>query len=72
MNDNKRVVDSSSKLESTLNKKHSSITYHLVRCNLAAGIVPIGWVEGISNIADALTMRLAAARRSILSRDCTY
>ena len=31
LNYNKRVVDISSKLESTLNNKHSSITCHLLR-----------------------------------------
>ena len=72
MNDNKSVVDSSSKLESTLNKKHNSIAYHLVIWNLSAGVVIIGWIEGISNIADAFTKRLAAARRSKLFGDWNY
>ena len=35
----KSVVDSSSKLESTLNKKHNSIAYHLVRWNVEEGFV---------------------------------
>ena len=34
--DKKSVVDSSSKLESTLNNKHNSISYHLVIWNVAA------------------------------------
>ena len=72
LNDNKSVVDSSSKLEHTLNKKHSSIAYHLVRWNVAAEVVRIGWIEGISNMADALTKRLTAARRSNLFGDWTY
>ena len=72
MNDNKSVMDSSSKLESTLNKKHNSIAYHLSRWNVAAGVIRIGWIEGISNIADAFTKRLAAARRSKLFGGWTY
>ena len=72
LNDNKSVVGSSSKSESKLNKKHNSIAYHLERCNVAAGVVRIGWIEGVSNIADAFTKILAAARRSKLFGDCTY
>ena len=72
LNDNKSVVDSSPKLESKLNKKHNSIAYHLVIWNLSAGVVIIGWIEGISNIADAFTKRLAAARRSKLFGDWNY
>ena len=41
LNDNKSVVHSSLKLESTLNKKHSSIAYNLVIWNFAAGVVRI-------------------------------
>ena len=72
LNDNKSVVDSSSKLESTLNNKHGSISYHLVRCNVAAGVVQIRCIEGISNISDVFTKRLSAARRSKLFGDWTY
>ena len=72
LNDNKSVVDCSSKLESTLNKKHSSIAYHLVRWNVAASVIKIGWIEGISNIDDALTKILSAARRAMLFGDWTY
>ena len=39
LNDNKSVVDSSSKLDSTLNKKHNSIVYPLVRWNVEEIIV---------------------------------
>ena len=57
------VVDNSSKLESTLNKKHSSIAYNLVRWNVAAIVVQIGWIEVISNIADALKEILARGNK---------
>ena len=72
LNDNKSVVDSSSKIEHTLNKKHSLIPYHLVRQAVAAGIIRVGWIEGISNIADALTKRLTKLRRDKLFGDWTY
>ena len=72
LNNNKSVMDSSSKLESTLNKKYNSIAYHVVIWNVAAGVVRIGWIKGISNIVDALTKRLAASRRSKLFGDWTY
>ena len=41
-------------------------------CNVAAGVVRIVWVEGILNIVDAFTKRLAEARRSKLFGDWTY
>ena len=72
LNENKSVVDNSSKLEHTLNKKHSSIAYHLVRWSVAAEVVRNGRIEGISNMADALTKRLTAARRLNLFEDWTY
>ena len=41
LNDKKSAVNNSSKIEYTLNKKHSSIAYHLVLHNVAAGVVNI-------------------------------
>ena len=72
LDDNKSVVDSSSKLESTLNKKHNSIAYHLVIWNVAAGVIQIGCIEGISNTVDAFTKRLESASISKLFGDWTY
>ena len=72
LNDKKSVVDSSSKLESTLNKKYNSIAYHLIGWNLTAGVVQIGLIGGISNIADAVMKILAAVRRYKLFGDWTY
>ena len=69
LNDNQSAVNNSSKLESTLNKKHSSIAYHLVRHNVAAGVVKIGWINTNDNIADPLTKRLTEAKRSKLFGD---
>ena len=36
--DNKSVVTNTSNVESSLNKKHSSIAYHFSRWNVAAGV----------------------------------
>ena len=72
LNDNKSVVYSSSKLESTLNNKNNPVAYHLVRWNVAAGVIRIGWIKGISNKADAFTKRLSVSRRSKLFGDWTY
>ena len=41
LNANESAVNNSSKIEYTLNKKHSSIGYHLVCHNVAAGVVNI-------------------------------
>ena len=64
LNDSKSDVDRILKLDYTLNKKYRSIAYHLVRWNVASSVILIVWIEGMSNIADALTKRLASARRS--------
>ena len=57
LNNNEITVNNSSNIKSTLNKKQSSIAYHLVCQNVAAGVVKIGWVSTADNIADALTKR---------------
>ena len=44
LNDNERAVKYSSEIEYTLNKNHSSIAYHLVCQNVAAGVIMIGWI----------------------------
>ena len=41
LNDNESAVKNSSNIESTLNKEHSSIAYHLVHQNVASGVVKI-------------------------------
>ena len=70
--DNLSAVNNSSKLESSLNKKHSSIAYHAVRWSVAAGIIKVGWIDTHSNIADAFTKRLTVAQREKLFGDWTY
>ena len=70
--DNESVVNNSSKIESVLNKKHSSIAYHALRWAVAAGIVRIGWNNTNENLADAMTKRLPAIKRDYLFGNWTY
>ena len=70
--DNISVVNNSSKIESTLNKKHNSIAYHAVRWAVAAGVIRVGRVDTNFNLADAMTKRLTAQRRYALFGDWTY
>ena len=70
--DNESVVNNSSKMESVVNKKHSSIVYHAVRWAVAAGIVRIGWINTNENLADAMTKRLPTIKRDYLFSNWTY
>ena len=70
--DNDSVVKNSSKIDSSLNKKHSSIAYHAVRWSVAARIMRVGWIQSEENIADAMTKRLTAAKRDYLFGNWTY
>ena len=72
LNDNESAVNNSSKIESALNKKHSSISYHLVCQNVEAGVVNIGWILTADDIADALTKISTEAKRKTLFGDCNY
>ena len=70
--DNLSTVRNSSRIESTLNKKHSAIAYHAVRWAVAAGIILVGWIETGCNIADPFTKRLTHMQRERLFGDWTY
>jgi hypothetical protein len=70
--DNQRVVTNSSKLESALNKKHSSVTYHAVRWAVAASIINVGKVHTDENLADPMTKRLTVTKRDYLFGNWTY
>ena len=63
LNDNNSAVRNSSNIESTLNKKHRSIAYHLVLLNVAAGVVKIGCILTADNKTDTLTKVLTEAKR---------
>jgi len=70
--DNESVVKNSSKIESVLHKKHSSIAYHAVRWAVAAGVVRVGWINTNENVADPFTKRLPAIKREYLFGNWTY
>ena len=70
--DNEGVVKNSSRVESTLNKKHSAIAYNFTRWNVAAGVCKVSWISTVENIADALTKRLPANVREYLFGNWTY
>jgi hypothetical protein len=70
--DNKSVVTNTSNVESSLNKKHSSITYHFSRWNVAAGVCQIAWIPTGDNLADAMTKRLSVTQREWLFSQWTY
>jgi hypothetical protein len=54
------MVTQSTKPESTLIKKHNSITYHKVRESVAMGVQRICFEKGSDNQADCLTKSLPA------------
>ena len=72
LTDNESVMKNTSKIDSSLNKKHSSIPYHAVRWSVAAGVLRVGWVITHENIADAFTKRLRAQKRDYLFGNWTY
>ena len=53
--DNKCVVDSASIPTSTLSKKSTLTSYHIVREALAAGYLQFNWKDGKSNPADIIS-----------------
>ena len=70
--DNESVVKNSTRVESTLNKKHSSIAYHYCQWNVAASIITVSWIDGKENLADTMTKRLPETTRSYLYGGWTY
>ena len=70
--DNESVVNNSSKVESTLNKKHNSVAYHYVRNAVAASIITVAWINRDDNLADAFTKRLPEASRDHLFGNWMY
>ena len=68
LGDNESVVNTASKVEAKLNKKHNAICYHAVREACAAGWLRVGWEPTESNIADLFTKMLPIDRRGDLLR----
>jgi hypothetical protein len=57
--DSSSIVTNSTKPESTLKRKHTSIAYHRVREGQAAGVIRIAFEDGSTNLADILTKPLS-------------
>ena len=72
MCDNQGVVKNTSLPESTLNKKHNAINYHVIREAVAAGIIRVGKEDTETNLADLLTKPLSATRRKFLLQSILY
>ena len=70
--DNESIVNNSTKLESVLNKKNNSITYHYTIWNYAADIVTVVWISSKEDLADPLTKRRSAPVREYLFVNSTY
>ena len=70
--DNKSVVKNTTNVESTLNKKHSSVAYHHCRWSAAAGVISVAHIGTDDNIADCFTKRLPVAKRKHLFGEWTY
>ena len=70
--DNESVVKNSIILSSTLNWKHSSITYHSVRWTVAVDIIHVAWVPTDMNLTDLMIKRLTVDKREKLFGEWTY
>ena len=70
--DNESVVKNSSRIDSTLHKKHVSIGYHAVRWAVAADIIRVGWIPSKQNIGDTMTKVLTAPNHKALFAAWTY
>ena len=70
--ENESLVNNTSYVKISLNKKHSAIAYHFSRWNVAAGYCNIAWIPTGGNIAKAMTKRLAKVVRYYLFGNWTY
>jgi hypothetical protein len=70
--DNESVVKNTTNVESTLNKKHSSVAYHHCRWSVAAGVITLAHISTHENIADCFTKRLPVGTRNHLFGSWTY
>ena len=70
--DNKSVVTNSTRPESTLKRKHNSISYHKVRECIAAGSARVGKEDGQTNLADVLTKLMTGPKKRRLCSHIMY
>jgi hypothetical protein len=65
--DNRSVVNSSTRLEARLTKKHLGVCFHRIREACANGLARMGKEDGLTNLSDLLTKLVdTPKRRSIL------
>ena len=57
------IARDTTNVESTLNKKNSSVAYHHCRWSVAAGVITLAHVSTHDNIADYFTKRLPISKR---------
>jgi hypothetical protein len=67
--DNQSVVYNTQKPESTLKKKHNSISYHRIREAAAAGTIRVAKIDTGDNLADILTKPLDSIK---IEKICTF
>lgn len=70
--DNQGVVKNCSIPESTLQKKHNSINYHIVRESAAAEILRVGKEDTNTNLSDALTKLMPYSKKQGLLGNVLY
>ena len=64
--DNRSVVNSSIKPESTFSKKHNQVCYHGVREAIAGKVCSVSWIDGENNLADLFNKYLQRTKRKKL------
>ena len=69
---NEAVCKNISNVESSLNKKHSTIAYNFSRWNVAAVVCKIAWIPKGETLADAMIKRLSVVVRYYLFGSWTY
>ena len=70
--DNESLTKNVSRIESNLNKKNSSIAYHLTRWAVVADETTVSCVKGTRKITDAFTKLLSETARNDLFGDWIY
>ena len=70
--DNKVVTKNAIHPESTLKKKHNSITYHRVCESVVAGTIRVTKEDGKTNLADVLTKLLPQVTKDFLCNRFMY
>lgn len=60
------IVNTSSKTESVLDKKHKYIAYHATMWYFAACVMRTAWIDTRNNLVDVLTKLLSFTRRNKL------